>query len=78
MAIKRGTFTVTFLFNTDLTPVDEIRGMSVDELLAETDSGSAIGGLKGELVIEDVAPEQVVPALLELGNDGTFFDSDED
>ena len=78
MAIKRATFTVTLLFDTDSIPVDELRGMSVSELLEETDTGDAIGGLKGVLEIEDVPAEQVVPALLELGNDGTFFDIDGD
>lgn len=76
--IHRGTFTVAFLFNADITPVSEIKGMSVEELLEMTETGHAVGNLVGKLVIEPVAECRVEDELVALGNDGSFFDEDDD
>lgn len=78
MAIMRGKFTVIIMFDTDEIPANEILGMDVEALLDETARGVAIGGLEGGFLLEEVPADKVVPALLEIGNDGTFFDRDED
>jgi hypothetical protein len=75
--VRKAVFQVTFLYDVDCTPDAEVRGMHVDEILTEMDSGHFIGKV-GPLMVSDGFCANVEAELLELGNDGTFFDEEPD
>lgn len=73
--IKKGRIVFEFMYDADLTPDAEVRGMSIDDILTETDSGIFIG--HGEpLEITEVPQDEVKPLLLAWANDGTFFNDE--
>lgn len=80
MAIRVAEFTYRFVFNDAINSVDEVMGMSLDEIMDECATGHMVGQFKDGLNITERAltRDEAVDVLVELGNDGTFFDNDEE
>lgn len=71
--IVKTTITITVLHRADNPMTD----CDIEEVLYEMREGEAVGWETGR-VTETVAAEQVPDELVALGNDGTFFDDDEE
>lgn len=71
--IVKTTITITVLHRADNPMTD----CDIEEVLYETREGEAVGW-ETDRVTEPVAAEQVPDELVALGNDGTFFDDDEE
>lgn len=71
--IVKTTVTITVLHRADNPMTD----CDIEEVLYEMREGEAVGWETGR-VTETVAAEQVPDELVALGNDGTFFDDDEE
>jgi len=71
--IAKTTITITALHRGDNPMTDH----DINEVLYEMSDGEAVGWETGR-VTEPVAVEQVPDELVALGNDGTFFDVDEE
>lgn len=54
----------------------EIEGMSLEDILEETDSGSMIAGTKTVTEIKHVNRDELSDELQAIGNDGSFFDDE--
>ena len=67
--ISKTTYTFTVLHRTD-EPLE-----SMGEALHRASEGNAVGAVTGEHTVE-VPSDSVADELLELGNDGEFFDGD--
>lgn len=76
MAIKKGSFTFEFMYDTADSPDEVVQAMSISEIFEECDSGAMIGALaESGLTIEDVPEDEVKPTLIRFGNaDASFFD----
>jgi hypothetical protein len=70
--ISKTTITFTVLHRTD-EPFDS--DYPLEEAMARSMDGHAVGGETGTIT-EEVPDDQVADELGELGNDGSFFDSD--
>ncbi len=70
--ISKTVITFTVLHRTD-EPLPD----SIDAVLEETDSGNAVGWETAR-VTEGVPEDALRDELLALGNDGKFFEDDED
>jgi hypothetical protein len=77
MAIRKGTFAFTFLFDDETDPVDQVMDMSVSDIINECDDGTMIGHLSSNVLYEIVSPLDVSEQLRSMGNDGTFFNDEE-
>jgi hypothetical protein len=75
--VRKVTFQVTFLYDEECNPEAEIRGMHVDDILTEMDSGHFVGDVGGLTISDVLSPEEIQTELLAVRNDGTFFDEDE-
>jgi hypothetical protein len=70
--ISRTTFTFTVLHRTDEPFLSDD---PLQEALARSYDGNAVGATTGDVTID--LPDTTVPEeLVELGNDGSFFDDD--
>jgi hypothetical protein len=73
MAIRKGTIKVTYLYDDQADPEDQVSGYSAATILGEIDDGSMLGQVE-YLGSEEVPAEEVTLWLLSMGNDGSFFD----
>ena len=73
MAIKKGTFTFTFLFDDEINSEAEVRGLDIDDIMHETRDGSMLGAVTQELTIVQIANENVADEEVALRGDGSFF-----
>lgn len=72
MTVQRSTFTLTILHTDGITPA----GMGLDALCYETSEGDMLGSL--EFVrTEDVPDADAKGLMMDMGNDGSFFDDKE-
>jgi len=71
--IVKTTITITVVHRADNPLTDH----SIDEVLYEMQEGDAVGWETGR-VTEAVPAERVCDELVALGNDGTFFDDDDE
>lgn len=71
--IVKTTITTTVLHREDNPMTDH----DIEEVLYEMREGEAVGWETGR-VTETVAAEHVLDELVALGNDGTFFDDDDE
>lgn len=77
MAKIRTTYITLKVMHREDDTVDVLDLYELRRVLDECEAGSMIGDTY-EQRHEDVAPEDVAEQLQMMGNDGTFFDSDED
>lgn len=70
-AIRKTTFTFTVLHREDAPLAD------IEDVLREASDGHAVGAV-ADVHSTNLPTEAVRAQLLALGNDGTFFDDDED
>lgn len=73
MAIRKGVITYSFLYDDGIYSDDEVQNMPVCVIIEECETGSMIGNFDA-MEVTTLESEQVKPELLEMGNDGTFFD----
>jgi hypothetical protein len=71
--IVKTTITITLLHRAE----NPMRDYDIEDVLYEMREGDAVGCTTSRIT-EPVNPENVVDELCDLGNDGTFFDDDED
>lgn len=55
---------------------DEDRPISLDDALYQAYEGHAVGSVTEEVSATGRTLDEIRPTLLDLGNDGTFFDED--
>lgn len=75
MAIHKAVITYSFLFDDSIYSEAEVQDMTIGTILNECCNGSMIGNFDS-LDITELNSEQIKPELLEMGNDGTFFDNE--
>lgn len=72
MSIKKGIIVFEFLYDDTRDSDAEVRGMTIDELLEDTDSGNMVGRGK-PLEIVELKPDEVGPLLAAWNTDPNFF-----
>jgi hypothetical protein len=77
VAIKKAVIAITMLYDERDVPRSFFENASLEDLANEMDIGDCVGQHK-LLTIEDVPADQVESHLKALGNDGTFFDYQND
>lgn len=75
MKIQKSTMTFTFLHPAE----DDVQNMTVERILDECDTGGFVGSWGAtSMTTVDVPDDAIKSELMELGNDGEFFDMFED
>jgi hypothetical protein len=77
MNIKKITLTVTVLIDDNLSDVEAIGNYSLETIASEIEQGDWLGSWNVDS-IDDVPDDKVQEECEALGNDGTFFGSDDE
>lgn len=71
--IKEHKFVVRFFYDTEIFSEDQVANMPIEGILYEMNEGSMVGQVEDHGAVT-VPRRQVEQKLLEIGNDGTFFE----